>query len=222
MVKITEKTHKNHQIKPEFSRIIDVDEVVSSDTPVTIEIIADDTERNALAKRFGLLAVSSLGATVRLQTVAGFGVDNNTDILAVVKFRACLMQTCSVTLDPINDTIEASFKQLFSPQSNFPKNDNADDSDDEEFLDVTDADMDEFVDSGPMADPPEPIIDGKIDIGELIAEELAVRINPFPRKKGVNFEWVSQNKADLGAKSGPFAALGALKFSGEGGKNPKK
>ncbi len=34
-------------------------------------------------------------------------------------------------------------------------------------------------------DPPDPIIDGKIDLGALAAEFFALGLDPYPRKPGV-------------------------------------
>ena len=36
-------------------------------------------------------------------------------------------------------------------------------------------------------DAPDPIVDGKIDLGALAAEFLALGLDPYPRKPGVAF-----------------------------------
>ena len=66
--------------------------------------------------------------------------------------------------------------------------------------------------------PPEPLKDGHIDLGEAVAEQLALEIDPFPRKPGVSFEAYSsvpesgQTPAQNGENgTGPFADLAALK-----------
>ena len=220
MAKPSNKTEKNKIIMPELSRIINVDDVVGASAPVTLEITANETEREALAKRFDLLSLPSLIASIRLETVAGFGAENNTNILATVKLKANLTQTCSVTLDPVEDAIDATFTQLFAPEGAFPE---FDESEDDEFMDATDIDLDDFAhQTEHLADLPEPIIDGNIDLGELVAEELAVRINPFPRKKDVEFEWVSKNMDNSDTRNNPFAVLGGLKLAENDQKKPKK
>ncbi len=37
-------------------------------------------------------------------------------------------------------------------------------------------------------DPPDPIIDGRVDLGAIVAEFLALGLDPYPRKPGVEFE----------------------------------
>jgi hypothetical protein len=61
-------------------------------------------------------------------------------------------------------------------------------------------------------DPPDPIIDGRIDLGALAAEFLALGLDPYPRKPGAAF--------DLGEaepeRESPFAALARLRGEKDG------
>ena len=57
------------------------------------------------------------------------------------------------------------------------------------------------------ADPPEPIVDGAIDLGGITLEFLALALDPYPRKPGASFE---SSAGDTGIES-PFAALAKLK-----------
>jgi len=57
------------------------------------------------------------------------------------------------------------------------------------------------------ADPPEPIVDGAIDLGGITLEFLALALDPYPRKPGASFE---SSAGDTGTES-PFAALAKLK-----------
>jgi hypothetical protein len=56
-------------------------------------------------------------------------------------------------------------------------------------------------------DPPDEIVDGTVDLGALTAEFLALGLDPYPRKPGVDFTFEA---ADDRPES-PFAALGKLK-----------
>jgi uncharacterized metal-binding protein YceD (DUF177 family) len=58
-------------------------------------------------------------------------------------------------------------------------------------------------------DPPEPIFDGVIDLGELAVEFVAVALEPFPRKPGMELPAQSDSSKLLS----PFAVLAALKKS---------
>jgi len=54
------------------------------------------------------------------------------------------------------------------------------------------------------ADPPEPIAGGKIQVGALLCELLAVSIDPYPRNEGDSFEWTPPRPEP---ETGPFAGL---------------
>ena len=56
----------------------------------------------------------------------------------------------------------------------------------------------------PIEEPPDPIIEGRIDLGALAAEFLALGLDPYPRKPGVDFA----APADASAPASPFAVLG--------------
>ena len=58
--------------------------------------------------------------------------------------------------------------------------------------------------------PPDPIIGGQIDLGALVAEFLALGLDPHPRKPGVEFE-KPRNPADEDNVESPFSKLQALK-----------
>ena len=60
-----------------------------------------------------------------------------------------------------------------------------------------------------IADAPEALIDGTIDLGELATEFLILGIDPYPRKVGSVFE--APMPGEDSAR--PFAALSALKKS---------
>jgi len=56
-------------------------------------------------------------------------------------------------------------------------------------------------------EPPEMLVDGKIDLGAIATEFLLLGIDPYPRKAGAEFATVKVD--DAGSR--PFAALEALK-----------
>ncbi len=210
--------------KPELSRIINVADVYSSSKPTNISIKADGDELTALARRFGILGISLLEAEIKLSAAYSATEEAATekgkgggDVLAEVKLKTNLTQTCSVTTEPINSEIDASFSQVFSaaPKSiaeSFGESlENEGFSEDSELFDL----------EASSEDAPEPIIGGVIDMGEFISQELSLRIDPFLRKKGVKFEWVSKNDEQGGAKDNPFAKLASLKDSLMDGKEPK-
>ncbi|HQT52251.1 MAG TPA: DUF177 domain-containing protein, partial [Phenylobacterium sp.] len=59
-------------------------------------------------------------------------------------------------------------------------------------------------------DPPDVLADEEIDLSAYLIEQLALEIDPFPRKPGAVFEY-APDTTDLS----PFAALKKLKGEGE-------
>ena len=54
-------------------------------------------------------------------------------------------------------------------------------------------------------DDPDPVIDGRIELGALTAEFFALGLDPYPRKPGVEFV----APAESARSDSPFAALAA-------------
>jgi uncharacterized metal-binding protein YceD (DUF177 family) len=61
-------------------------------------------------------------------------------------------------------------------------------------------------------DPPEPIVDGRIDLGALAAEFMALGLDPYPRKPGAEFTPLQEDAGD--DDESPFAGLAALRKDG--------
>ena len=131
------------------------------DSGVVLEVSADADERAALARRFGVRAIDALSATVRLDLVRGGAVVRVRGDLA-----ADVVQSCVVTLEPVAAHIEQGFERRFAPGGDADAN-----------VEVTPQDDDE----------PEPFDGDEIDVGELVAEQLGVSLDPYPRCPGVQF-----------------------------------
>jgi uncharacterized metal-binding protein YceD (DUF177 family) len=120
------------------------------------------------------------------------------------RVRARVGQTCVVTLDPIENDIDEEVDLIFAPPEQIPELsalvDEAAESDDE------------------IPDPPEPIVNGVIDLGRLATDALFLGIDPYPRRPDAVFEppLVAEDPEDH-----PFAALKALQLDA-GPSGPKK
>lgn len=167
---------------PEFSRPIEVERLRDRENVFPIE--ANGAERASLARRFGIVAVDRLTAEIRLKPVAGDMVRLSGHIEAQVR------QACIVTLADVSATIEQSIERLYAPGAAA------------ESVDEIDLTLEE-------QDPPDPLIDGVIDIGEAAAEELALSLDPYPRAPGAVFERTPEGEEP--AKPNPFAVLSAFK-----------
>ena len=145
----------------EFSRPIPPESLGEKGKVLSIEANAD--ERSRLARRLGLAGLEALSAEIRLSPRRGGRM-----VRLEGTFKALVRQICVVTLEPVEDHIEGSIERIYD--TTFKGLENEDE--------IIDMDGD---------DPPDPLIGGKIDAGEAVAEQLALEINPFPRKKGTTF-----------------------------------
>ncbi|MBR0796124.1 DUF177 domain-containing protein [Bradyrhizobium jicamae] len=151
------------------------------------EIVADETVRKAMAEIAELREVISARAAFDLMPKR----DGRFHVTGRVQAR--IGQTCVVTLDPIENDIDEPIDLIFAPPEQIPQMadlvDDAEDSDEE------------------TPDPPEPIVNGFIDIGRLATDALFLGIDPYPRKPDAVFE---QTVEVPDPEDHPFAALKAL------------
>lgn len=147
---------RQHSDSQEFSRFVEADSVGTH--RMERRISANPEERAALAKRFGLIGIDRLEAVFSLKR-AGGGV-----IHVAGEIAAEVTQACVVTLAPVPAKVAEAFSADFA---------------DEDRRRTTELDLDFEAD-----DPPEPIRNGHIDLGELAAEQLALALDPYPRAPG--------------------------------------
>ena len=60
-------------------------------------------------------------------------------------------------------------------------------------------------------DPPEPILGSTVDLGVLTTEFIAVGLDPYPRKPGVEFTPFIEDDGSEDEAESPFSGLAALK-----------
>jgi hypothetical protein len=137
---------------PEFSRELEIARV-----PVggrAFAIAATEAERAAIADRFDLVAVAELRASGRVAWLPGG------EVLTVEgRLDAEVTQRCVLTLEPVRARLSAPLRRSFVSGA---------------------ADAAEVV-LDPEADEPEPVRGGRLDLGEIVAEELALNLDPYPR-----------------------------------------
>ena len=178
--------------KSEIERIVDLDRLGTNGTAV--EIVASDGERAALAKRFGFLGLPAFAARVTVDRRIGG------QVVVEGRLRGKIVQACVLTLDPVTQELDDTFRLVF-------KKDLADERDPESGEAVLSAHV----------DSPEPLSGNLLDVGEIVAEQLSLAADPYPRRAGVKLEDVLP-KAKGGARRGapgqqrhPFADLAALR-----------
>jgi len=147
-------------ISPEFSRLIALDRIGVKEK--SFELDASREECALLATRLGIPEVCSLRAEIAVKLIHG-----GKRVRLKGRVQAELIQTCVVTLEPVATHVNEEFTRHFTvEESRLP-------------VEVV-IDMEED-------DPPEPIEDGQIDMGEAAAEHLALAMDSFPRRPDVSF-----------------------------------
>ena len=170
-----------------FMRMLAVEAV--PDTGLDIRLCANETECAALADAYGLVAIQTFEADfhVRKQGPERYAVSG--------VLRALVTQTCVVSLEPFETLVTAPVDVDFAP-SDRPLGDPAD-------WKMTAGGA---ATSVGLQDPPDPIINGQIDLGALAAEFLALNLDLYPRKPGVTFEDMYVG-GEASSTNSPFAVL---------------
>lgn len=172
--------------QPEFSRPISADQIGPQE--IQREIAANAAERARLAERFDLISVDRLEAVLYLKR-------NRAGLIQLRgRFEADVVQACVVTLEPVPARIAETFEMAFGSSARAAGGD--------------------VVISIDESDPPEELTEGRIDLGEAVAQQLAVDLDPYPRVPGAEerFEQAERERAEReGAEKSPFAVLGQLR-----------
>lgn len=184
---------QGERIAPEFSRRVPLAKI---GRPLKDVVEASAEERAALQERFGLLSLAKLVCVFQLRR----GADSI--VLAEGHIQAEAEQACIITGEPVKEVVDEQFSLRFVPEADMP---------DDEDLDI-EALLQEDTDDVPY--------DGRmIDLGEAAAEQLALCLDPYPRRDGAGLERfveVTPSDDELEAHPGegrknPFEALKKLK-----------
>ena len=166
--------------QPEFARPVRVDTIGTSARGIQVQAGAE--ERAALARRFNLSALARLEAQVEIQR-AGDG------LVATGRLSATLVQSCVATAAPIPASITEEFTISFRPEP--------DAAGGEEEVELGEAELDVMFYDGAM-----------IDLGEAVAQTLALHLDPYPRAPDADDALKATGVVDEEA-AGPLGALAA-------------
>ena len=178
--------------KSEIERIVDLERMGPGGA--ALEIVAGEAERAALAKRFGFMGLPAFSARVTVDHRPGG------QIVVEGRLRGRIVQACILTLEPVSQELDDAFRIVF-------KQDLAEERDPESGEAVLSA----------QSDAPEPLSGHLLDVGEIVAEQLALVADPYPRRPGAKLEDVlpkphgGRRTSRDDARRHPFAGLAALK-----------
>ena len=125
----------------------------------THKIAANADQRAALAARFGIIALDRLEAEIRIERLPG-GI-----VRLAATLDADVVQSCVVTLEPVANRVEEDFTLLFGKG--------------EQAREIVLDGEEETV---------EPLEGDRIDIGEAVAQQLSLALDPFPRAAGASLD----------------------------------
>jgi uncharacterized metal-binding protein YceD (DUF177 family) len=153
---------------------------------VTLTLSPTDADRKAIARDLDLMALDRLEARVRVVAwLDGVQIDGS--------WSADVAQACGVTLDRLDSALSGDFLVRAVPVGSPHA------AAEEEIEISLDAD-----------DPPDVLEHDAVDLAAYVIEYLALEIDPFPRKPGVEFVQPAET-VDLS----PFAVLKKLRPEGE-------
>ncbi len=177
----------------EIQRMIDLDRMGPSGA--ALDIVASDSERAALVKRFGFLGLPAFSARVTVDRQPGG------QVVVEGRLRGKIVQACILTLDPVTQDLDETFRIVF-------KQDLTEDRDPESGEALI----------GAQTDSPEPLSGNMLDVGEIVAEQLSLAADPYPRRPGAKLEDVMPKPRPAAGRAGrgeqrrhPFAGLAALR-----------
>ncbi|GAA5048133.1 DUF177 domain-containing protein [Erythrobacter westpacificensis] len=164
---------------PEFSRPFDIRGITAE--PVTLE--ANDAERAALAKRFGLMSIGKLAATLSLEA-------EGDEIAATGALSAAFVQSCAVSGDDLPMTIEDEITLRFVPMATLEA------AEEDEEIELEEDELDEIGYSGTS-----------FDLGEAVAQSLALAIDPYATGPEADDARRRHGMVEGGEADGPLADM---------------
>jgi len=159
-----------------FSEVVRLNEIGEG---LTRTLIPSDQVRTRIATALDLAALDRFQAEVSV-------VPSRMGWTLSGRVAADAVQTCGVTLDPLPVVIDKTFSI--------------------ELAERVGSEPDDIVEISMDDDAPDTIEDGRIDLGHYAVEQLALSLDPFPRKPGAEFVQPPEP-----TEISPFAVLTAFR-----------
>jgi hypothetical protein len=167
--------------KPPWSVRLRLHEVQRAAPDMRLE--ADAAQRAAIARQLDLVELRRFAADVQVRPWL-----DGAEVSA--RWEADIVQTCGVSLDAFDTPLSGRFVVRAVPEDS-PA---ATSAESEVTLDLD------------AEDPPDVLESDMLDLGAYLVEHLALEIDPFPRKPGVEFEPRPEEKP-----ASPFVILQQLR-----------
>ncbi len=151
-----------------------------------LHLVADAGERAAIAVRFGLLSIDRLEATLAIVT-------EGDSVKAEGALDAAVVQACIASGEPVPATIAVPLAVRFVPNAALEA------AQEDAEIELASDDLDVIGFSG-----------GRFDLGEMVAESLALELDPYPRSADAE-RFLKERGVKGEAEAGSFGALAALR-----------
>ncbi|MEM0898388.1 MAG: DUF177 domain-containing protein [Pseudomonadota bacterium] len=183
------------EISSPIDKRINVDRLPHKGGSFEIELTGDELERLATFNQ--LLSIDNFRANIEVLRWKKYGFR----IRGLIK--AELVQQCTVTLEPVPQSLSTNFEALFVPAGSKLSRPVLSESDQELIIDPE------------GDDPPEEFEPPWLDLGGIVQEFFALAIDPWPRHPSADDAVQSASAAsadhdDADEKENPFAALAEL------------
>ena len=149
-----------------------------------LTLVADDSERSAIAKRLDLASLDRLEAHVCLECAGDI-------VRAKGRLLASLDQSCVVTGEPVAAHVDEPFELTFLPEPHSAAS--------EEEIELATGDLDVIFHDG-----------AAIDLGTALADTLALSLDPYPRSAGADAA-LKEAGVMTEDQASPFAVLAKLR-----------
>lgn len=159
--------NKNDIFPMLWSFPINSDDIGTKESRYNIE--ADENQKREIAKLYDIVSVKSLSSEIRIKREQGGRV-----IYVKGLLKSKIIQACIITAKPIESEINQEFEAWYADPNQAVSINKARN----EIKLKSGASEIEILDE---KDDPEAIIDGKIDIADLVMQYFSLSINPYPR-----------------------------------------
>lgn len=187
---------KHNITEQEWSHFFDVEDLEKDKTRLSIE--ASEEELEDLARRFDVPAVKKASANLTMERFQGGHA-----VHIYGELQATITLSCVVTLEEFDADITEPVEGWFADKQSAVS------------FAAAKREREASVSRGEVEmleeqEDPEAIVDGLIDLGELVTQHISLAIPPYPRKDGAVYELGDDNiqideKSPL--RKNPFEAL---------------
>jgi len=176
-------------------------EDIEKGKPVEYHLSPSEEERSSLARRLGVIAVHSLDANLKVVRI-----DRRT-LHVTGNLSGEVVQECIKTLEPLDANVSDEFEAWYAEE--------------DQVVSFVRAKHEKHRIDGESENPvldekddPETIIDGRINLGELVTQYFSLSLDPYPCKvRDDDVADIERIESERNESRNPFAKLKELRIN---------